>query len=104
MIDKNVINNIIKHSTSTLENNLLKQWFLTHLIEPTKISLDNSILTLHQNIFWLITDHIGINDSSYRIIHSLDKPYNFGLEMTNDLGKHGFLGFYGNLKETLENM
>jgi len=81
----------------------LQSWLHEHLIEPRQVRLatdaeENSVKTL-----WLITDHIGKNDSSYRIVCDEDEEA-FGLECTLDTGVEWYMGNHGSFSETVERM
>ena len=52
---------------------------------------------------WLVTNHTGENDSSYRIIYD-DQAQLFGLECTLESGVEWYMGNYGSFSETVENM
>jgi len=95
-------NQDLKDLEGKLDENLLK-WLIFHRIVPQKIKLfsfDDVALT---NQTWLITDHVGNEDSSYRIIFD-ELVEMYGLEMTTQDNKYVFLGDYGTLFEAMTNM
>lgn len=105
IITKNYMKNLLRKEYEALPDNILKKWLAQHLIAPTEIILFKDLSSQEKKSFWLVSDHNGIDDSSYRIVHSKQDVSNgFGLEMTTSTGDEKFMGFYGRLKETLENM
>ncbi len=81
----------------------LQDWLRTHLVTPRPIrfSVDadgNSFKEL-----WLVTDHTGEKDSSYRVVYDENNQM-FGLESTLDTGVEWYMGSYGSFSETVENM
>ena len=61
----------------------MKEWYLSHKINPKEISLEGKT-------YYLITDNNGTNDSSYRIIID-PKDMLFHLEATDVQGACHFL-------------
>jgi hypothetical protein len=53
--------------------------------------------------FWLVTDYIGIDDSSYRVIYDSEEKQ-FGLAVTLSDGRHCLLGRHGSFAESVEAM
>jgi hypothetical protein len=81
----------------------LRSWASEHLIRPRRVSLSvNSEGTSFKSL-WLVTDHLGKDDSSYRIVYDEDESA-FGLELTLDMGVEWYMGIYGTFSETVENM
>ena len=81
----------------------LQDWLRVHLVppRPIRVSFDpegNSFKDL-----WLITDHTGEQDSSYRVVYDENNQM-FGLESTLDTGVEWYMGSYGSFSETVENM
>jgi hypothetical protein len=81
----------------------LQDWLRAHLVPPRPIQVS---VDLEGNSFkdlWLITDHTGKQDSSYRIVYDENNQM-FGLESTLDTGIEWYMGSYGSFSETVENM
>ncbi len=104
MIKVQRIKEIIDKSIPSIQKEHIKQWFCKHKITPKSIYLEELTSPNEQKKFWLVTENIGEEDSGYRIVHSVEKEFCFGLELTSDNGEAVFLGFDGELNETLENM
>lgn len=81
----------------------LRSWLRNHLIQPRQIKLSTDPHGHSFKDFWLITDHAGKEDSSYRIVYDEDEKV-FGLESTLDNGVEWYMGNYGSFSETVENM
>lgn len=81
----------------------LCSWAQQHLIQPRKInlSLDSDGNTSKE--FWLVTDHNGEADSSYRVVYDVDEQV-FGLEVTLESGIEWYMGAYGTFADAVENM
>lgn len=81
----------------------LQTWARTHLVEPRlhRFSVDPEGSSFRQ--FWLVTDHTGKNDSSYRILYDGEQNV-FGLECTFKSGVEWYMGSYGSFSEAVENM
>ena len=81
----------------------LQDWLRVHLVPPRPIQVS---VDLEGNSFkdlWLITDHTGEQDSSYRVVYDENNQM-FGLESTLDTGVEWYMGSYGSFSETVENM
>jgi hypothetical protein len=59
----------------------LQSWVQAHLIEPRQVCLATDPDGTSFKGVWLVTDHTGENDSSYRIVYD-DEAQLFGLECT----------------------
>jgi len=81
----------------------LRSWVDAHLIEPRLVRLALDVDGTSFKDLWLVTDHIGVNDSSYRIVYDLDADA-FGLECTLDSGIEWYMGNYGSFAEAVQNM
>ena len=81
----------------------LQTWVQTHLVEPRLLtfSVDHDGSSFRQ--FWLVTDHNGEQDSSYRIVFDGEQGV-FGLECTLDSGVEWYMGSYGSFSDAVENM
>ena len=53
--------------------------------------------------YWLVTDNIGVNDSSYRVVYDEEQNM-FGLECMLANGIEWYMGAYGTFREAIENM
>jgi hypothetical protein len=81
----------------------LRSWLCDHLIEPRQVELATQADGSSTKSLWLVTDHIGKNDSSYRVVYDEAKQV-FGLEVTLDTGVELYMGAYGTFSETIESM
>jgi hypothetical protein len=81
----------------------LRSWASNHLIEPCQIKLATNSDGSSIKTLWLVTDHTGKYDSSYRVVYD-ENEQAFGLEVTLDTGVEWYMGVYGNFSETIENM
>lgn len=81
----------------------LSAWVRTHLIEPRPVQLSVKQDGSSLQTFWLVTHHVGTNDSSYRIVYD-ENEQAFGLELTLDDGVEWYMGIYGTFAETVMNM
>jgi hypothetical protein len=81
----------------------LREWVEKHLItpHPIKLSLDENGKTYET--FWLVTDHVGFEDGSYRVVYDFKKN-SFGLESKLQNGINWYMGQYGDFAEAIENM
>jgi len=82
----------------------LQDWLRAHLVEPrlVRFSADANNRTSFKDL-WLVTDHIGEQDSSYRIVYDENNQV-FGLESTLNTGVEWYMGSYGSFSETVESM
>jgi len=81
----------------------LKSWVDAHLIEPRRVRLAADPDGGSFKHLWLVTDHTGENDSSYRVVYDAEAQL-FGLECTMESGVEWYMGNYGSFSETVENM
>ena len=81
----------------------LQAWVRDHLIKPRRVRLSVEPNGNHSKDFWLVTDHVGRNDASYRLVYN-ETEQAFGLECTLDTGVEWYMGDYGSFSETVENM
>jgi hypothetical protein len=81
----------------------LQSWVRAHLIQSRQIQLSTNPNGNSFKDVWLITDHVGKEDSSYRIVYDQAEEA-FGLESTLDSGVEWYMGNYGSFSETVENM
>lgn len=96
------INEKIKNDISYFKPHI-RRWVMNHLIKPKKIDLFSDFNCVNQKEYWLITDHTGIDDASYRVIYcEIEKG--FGLEMEDDNSRHIMMGIYGSFYETVDSI
>ena len=81
----------------------LRSWVDEHLIAPRQVRLALDADGTSFKDVWLVTDHIGVNDSSYRIVYDHEADA-FGLECTLDSGVEWYMGNYGSFAEAVQNM
>jgi hypothetical protein len=81
----------------------LQNWLRPHLVEPRLIRLSADADGTSFKDLWLVTDHTGEEDSSYRLVYDGDN-HEFGLESTLDTGVEWYMGSYGSFSETVESM
>ena len=89
------ISNLVESEIHTLAPHH-KLWFEEHLIVPHQIDLSLKDNGEGEITLWLVTDHVGNNDSSYRIVYDPEHDM-FGLEVTIENGVNWYMGRYGNL-------
>ncbi|HYX72065.1 MAG TPA: hypothetical protein VE732_04785 [Nitrososphaera sp.] len=96
------INLKVQKTLSSLKPHL-RSWAQQHLTQPRRciLSLDSDGNSLKD--FWLVTDHNGKEDSSYRVVYDADEQV-FGLEVTLESGIEWYMGAYGTFAEAIENM
>jgi hypothetical protein len=56
----------------------LRWWVRAHLIDPRPIYLCTNAETGAHGSFWLVTDHVGMDDAPFRVVYDSG---GFGLEM-----------------------
>jgi hypothetical protein len=61
----------------------LRAWVSAHLIDPHPVTLVTDPDTGAHARFWLVTDHVGLDDSAMRVVWD---EAGFGLETTLDDG------------------
>jgi hypothetical protein len=81
----------------------LRSWAEAHLIAPRQVRLSLDPDGTSSKDLWLVTDHVGTNDASYRVVYD-DETDGFGLECTLETGVEWYMGDYGSFAETVENM
>jgi hypothetical protein len=80
-----------------------RNWFESHRIEPRVISLAHAPDGLKYDDFWLITDHTGQNDSSFRVFYDEAKDQ-FGRECLLENDVPLLLALYPSLEEVLDDI
>ncbi len=96
------ITQVIETEITQLSGHLY-EWAREHVIAPKKIVLANDADGKEYAEYWLVTDHTGHNDSSYRVIYD-DEFHLFGLACRLQTGVVWCLGLYGSFAETINNM
>ena len=81
----------------------LREWAEQHLVAPRQVTLSINENGQGKVSLWLVTDHIGHRDSSYRVVFDVEQD-KFGLEGTRASGVEWYMGLYGGFAETIENM
>jgi hypothetical protein len=80
-----------------------RDWVRDHLIEPRLVRFAVDSDGLKYKDVWLVTDHVGSEDTSYRVVYD-PSDGNFGLEMTTIDGIEWYMGPNGEFFETIESM
>lgn len=80
-----------------------REWIKHHLIVPRKVRLAIASDGKERNEYWLVTDNVGIDDTSYRVVYD-DVEKSFGLVCTLESGIEWCMGLYGEFSETVENL
>ena len=78
-------------------------WLRSHVVTPRLIRLSNSLSGPETIGVWLVTDHIGVNDASYRIVYLAENDA-FGYECTLEDDREFFVGQVGTLEDALEGL
>ena len=81
----------------------LQDWVRAHLIDPRPVRFSTDANGNTFKDLWLVTDHTGQEDSSYRIVYD-ENSQMFGLAVTLDSGVEWYMGSYGSFSETVESM
>jgi hypothetical protein len=88
----------LKHLSSTLRG-----WAEAHMVEPREIAASLDPKGAQRELFWLVTDDVGVNDSGYRVVFD-PRANTFGLVTIVDGGIVWYLGGYGDFNDAVENM
>jgi len=78
-----------------------RAWFAAHRILPRPVSLAEDSEGTKWEEFWLVTEHTGADDSSFRIVYD-DGREGFGRECLLDTDVPLFLGVYPTLEDALD--
>ena len=78
-------------------------WVKEHLVVPKKVQLFEDYESENKVGLWLVTDHTGNNDSSYRVVFD-ETESDFGLAVTLENGRECFMGLNGKFGHTVEGM
>jgi hypothetical protein len=81
----------------------LREWVQGHSIEHHQIRLATDPGGTSFKDLWLITDHNGQKDSSYRVVYD-EEAEAFGLECTLDSGVEWYMGIYGSFSQAVDSM
>jgi len=101
--------NIEEQITERVEDSLqqftpqLREWVESHVIRPRSVAISKDPDGKEYSNIWLVTDHTGNNDSSYRVVYDQGKK-SFGLEVTLKNGISWFMGNYGEFTKAVEAM
>ncbi len=104
-MDESTIATIVKNVKSELLSceESLRLWANAHLIKPHVITASCKPDRVEPKSLYLITDHIGVNDSNYRIVYDEDAAQ-YGLECTTSAGISWYMGPYGSFSKALRSM
>ncbi len=75
-------------------------WLKTHAIVPRRIRLSCKTDGSESEEFWLVTDHTGSDDSSFRVVYD-DTVANYGIECAIMNSISLFIGFRATLVEAI---
>jgi hypothetical protein len=75
-------------------------WLKLHAIAPRKISLSRKTDGGESEQFWLVTDHTGSDDSSFRLVYD-DVVGQYGIECAILNSISLFIGFRASLLEAI---
>jgi len=81
----------------------LRSWVQAHLVVPRQIEAWADPERQIAALVWLVTDHTGQNDSSYRVVFDSSSQA-FGLETTLADGTAWYMGPYGTFSDAIESM
>ncbi len=85
--------------TGTLERRV-GTWLKLHAIAPRRISLSRKTDGSDSEQFWLITDHTGSDDSSFRLVYD-DVVGQYGIECAILNSISLFIGYRASLLEAI---
>lgn len=75
-------------------------WLQSHKIPPRRISLSRKTDGSNSEEFWLVTDHTGADDSSFRLVYD-DVIGRYGIECAILNSISLFIGFRATLLEAI---
>ena len=76
------------------------QWLRSHVIPPKRISLARKTDGSDTKDFWLVTDHTGTNDASFRVVYD-DTAARYGIECAILNSISLFIGYRETLAEAV---
>jgi hypothetical protein len=76
------------------------QWLRSHVIPPKRISLARKTDGSDTRDFWLVTDHTGTNDASFRVVYD-DASGRYGIECAILNSISLFIGYRATLAEAV---
>jgi hypothetical protein len=79
----------------------LRYWVQAHLVTPRPILLSRDSEGHSTASYWLVTDHVGIDDAPCRVVFDGDA---FGLAMTLENGTECFMGRAASFADAVQNM
>ena len=81
----------------------LRRWLQAHRVEPRQFTVFRETDGSGPMSVWLVTDHNGTDDSSYRIIYDpVSCEYGCECLLENDVPY--LIGMYGDLKSAVEDL
>ena len=81
----------------------LSEWLRAHCIAPRPIVLSRKTDGGNSESFWLITDHNGRDDASFRVVYD-DETQRYGLECTIQNNVCLFAGYRASLVDTVSDI
>ncbi|HWI60460.1 MAG TPA: hypothetical protein VNT75_01335 [Symbiobacteriaceae bacterium] len=81
----------------------LQSWVESHLVTPREATFHRDSEGDTPVRLWLVTDHVGFKDSSYRVVYDPDTE-GFGLAVELKNGVDWYMGPYGSFAETIWSM
>jgi hypothetical protein len=75
-------------------------WLQTHKIPPRRISLSRKTDGSASEEFWLVTDHTGSDDASFRVVYD-DVADRYGIECAILNSISLFIGYRASLSEAV---
>jgi hypothetical protein len=81
----------------------LRDWVEAHLVVPRPIVLSRDPDGQREETFWLVTDHVGVDDAPCRIVFNREELA-FGLAMTLENGRECFIGQVASFADAVQNM
>jgi hypothetical protein len=75
-------------------------WLQSHKIAPRKVSLSRKTDGGGSEDFWLVTDHTGADDSSFRVVYD-DDAAKYGIECAILNSVSLFIGYRASLVEAI---
>ena len=79
----------------------LRVWFEAHRARPQELTVSSDSEGTRPYRVWLVTDDIGDNDGSSRVVYDAERK-KFGLLMELQSGVLWYMGPYGSLVDTVQ--